>query len=160
MVEPPAIVWVAGESEQAAWVADRVLQLRETGIVLKSQAVLFRAAQHSAALELELARRDIPFVKYGGLRFLDSAHVKDVLAARLMTQMAGAVDPAAALLAFQATASDASGWRDFAELFTALRRSGSAWPDEIGAVERWYRPQLERLHDDAAPRAADVQALE
>ena len=188
MVEPPAIVWVAGESEQAAWVADRVLQLRETGIVLKSQAVLFRAAQHSAALELELARRDIPFVKYGGLRFLDSAHVKDVLAvlrfaanprgeraglralqlvpgigpasaARLMTQMAGAADPESALLAFEPTASNAPAWRDFAEMFAALRRPGSAWPDEIGAVERWYRPQLERLHDDAAPRAADVAHL-
>src|SRR5664279_2783812 len=48
VVEPPAIVWVAGESEQAAWVADRVLQLRETGLAWKSQAVLFRAAQHSA----------------------------------------------------------------------------------------------------------------
>ena len=188
MVEPPAIVWVAGESEQAAWVADRVLQLRETGIALKSQAVLFRAAQHSAALELELARRDIPFVKYGGLRFLDSAHVKDVLAllrfaanprgeraglralqlvpgigpasaARLMAQMASAADPGAALLSFQPMASNASGWHDFADMFAALRRPGSAWPDEIGAVERWYRPQLERLHDDAAPRAADVAHL-
>ncbi len=188
MVEPPAIVWVAGESEQAAWVADRVLQMRETGLVLKSQAVLFRAAQHSAALELELTRRDIPFVKYGGLRFLDSAHVKDMLAvlrfaanprgeraglralqlvpgigpasaARLMAQMAVAADPESALLAFLPPASNAAGWHDFASVFAALRRPGSAWPDEIGAVECWYLPQLERLHDDAAPRAADVAHL-
>src|SRR6185312_11393558 len=54
--------------------------LRESGLALKSQAVLFRSSQHSSALELELARRDIPFVKYGGLRFLDAAHIKDILA--------------------------------------------------------------------------------
>jgi DNA helicase-2/ATP-dependent DNA helicase PcrA len=187
-VEPPAIVWVAGESEQAAWVADRVLQLRETGIMLKSQAVLFRAAQHSAALELELARRNIPFVKYGGLKFLEAAHVKDVLAvlrfaanprgeraglralqlvpgigtasaARLMALMAGAADPGAALLAFTPAPATAAAWHEFSAVFAALRQPRSAWPGEVGEVERWYRPQLERLHDDAAPRAADVAHL-
>ena len=188
MVEPPAIVWVAGESEQAAWVADRVLQLRETGILLKNQAVLFRAAQQSAALELELARRNIPFVKYGGLKFLDAAHVKDVLAvlrfaanprgeraglralqlvpgigtasaARLMALMAVAADPGAALLGFTPAPATAAAWCEFAAVFAALHRPGSVWPGEIGEVERWYRPQLERLHDDAAPRAADVAHL-
>ncbi len=78
--ERPALVWVEDEAAEAAWVAERVLALRETGLALKRQAVLFRSSQHSTALELELARRDIPFVKYGGLRFLDAAHVKDVLA--------------------------------------------------------------------------------
>ncbi|MEP7302974.1 MAG: ATP-dependent helicase [Caldimonas sp.] len=185
---PPALVWVAGESEQASWVADRVLELRETGLALRSQAVLFRAAQHSAALELELARRNIPFVKYGGLRFLDAAHVKDVLAVlrfaanprgeraglralqlvpgigtasagRLLARLADAADPGAALLDFAPSAATAEAWQGFAELFAALRRPGSAWPDEIGSVERWYRPQLERLHDDATPRAADVAHL-
>ena len=57
-----------------------MLDNREAGATLKSQAVLFRAAHHSAALELELTRRNIPFVKFGGLKFLDAAHVKDVLA--------------------------------------------------------------------------------
>jgi len=187
-VEPPAIVWVAGESEQAAWVADRTLALRETGIALKSQAVLFRASQHSAALELELARRNIPFVKYGGLKFLEAAHVKDVLAVlrfavnprgeraawralqlvpgigaatagRLIAQMAAAADPAAALAAFVPAAASAPAWAEFAALFAALRAPAKPWPDDIAAVERWYRPQLERLHDDAAPRAADVAHL-
>src|SRR6202040_2688454 len=50
------------------------------GIALKRQAVLFRAAHHSDLLEIELGRRNIPFVKYGGLKFLEAAHVKDVLA--------------------------------------------------------------------------------
>ena len=71
---------VADEAAQAAWVADEVLLQREQGLALKQQAVLFRTATHSAALELELVRRRIPFVKFGGLRFLESAHVKDLLA--------------------------------------------------------------------------------
>ena len=57
-----------------------MLANREAGAALKSQAVLFRASHHSAPLELELTRRNIPFVKFGGLKFLDAAHVKDALA--------------------------------------------------------------------------------
>ena len=57
-----------------------MLEHREAGLTLKAQAVLFRTAHHSAALELELARRNIPFVKFGGLKFLEAAHIKDVLA--------------------------------------------------------------------------------
>src|ERR1019366_4150402 len=66
---------------QSEVVTDRVLELYEQGIALQQQAVLFRAAHHSADLEIELARRRIPFVKYGGLRYLEAAHVKDLLAA-------------------------------------------------------------------------------
>src|SRR4051794_37087036 len=74
----PQLVLVPDEAQQARWVADRVLAHREGGLALKSQAVLFRTSTHSAALELELARRNIPFVKYGGLKFLEAAHVKDL----------------------------------------------------------------------------------
>jgi DNA helicase-2/ATP-dependent DNA helicase PcrA len=150
--------------------------------------VLFRAAQHSAALELELARRNIPFVKYGGLKFLEAAHVKDVLAVlrfaanprgeraawralqlvpgigattagRLIARMAAVPDPAEALRSFVPAAAAAAAWAEFAALFAALRAADASWPADIAAVERWYRPQLERLHDDPAPRAADVAHL-
>ncbi len=77
--ERPQLVTVADEADQARCVAEHALACREDGIALKAQAVLFRASSHSAMLELELARRDIPFVKFGGLRFLEAAHVKDVL---------------------------------------------------------------------------------
>ncbi len=186
--DKPAIVWVADENEQASWVAERVLALREAGLALQSQAVLFRAAQHSNALELELARRNIPFVKYGGLKFLDAGHVKDVLAilrfaanprgeraalravqlvcgigaasaGRLMGQLGAAADPAVALLAFAPPAAAAAAWAEFVALFARLRHAASPWPEELADVERWYRPQLERLHDDAAARAADVAHL-
>ena len=68
------------EAEQSDVVCRAVLAHREEGIALKAQAVLFRAAHHSDHLEVELARRNIPFVKYGGLKFLEAAHVKDALA--------------------------------------------------------------------------------
>lgn len=68
------------EAAQADWVCDRVLELREQGIDLRDQAVLFRTGHHSGGLEIELARRNIPFVKFGGLKFLETAHIKDLLA--------------------------------------------------------------------------------
>jgi DNA helicase-2/ATP-dependent DNA helicase PcrA len=78
--EKPRLVSLPDEGGQATYVADKVLARREEGIRLQAQAVLFRAAQHSARLEIELTRRGIPFVKFGGLKFLEAAHVKDVLA--------------------------------------------------------------------------------
>ena len=77
--EKPGLTTVADEPAQARYVADQILRAREEGVSLKSQAVLFRASHHSAQLEIELARRNIPFVKYGGLKFLEAAHIKDVL---------------------------------------------------------------------------------
>jgi DNA helicase II / ATP-dependent DNA helicase PcrA len=78
--ELPYLVTVEDEAAQAVLVADRVLEQREAGIELRRQAVLFRASHHSARLEIELARRNIPFVKYGGLKFIEAAHIKDLLA--------------------------------------------------------------------------------
>jgi DNA helicase-2/ATP-dependent DNA helicase PcrA len=77
----PRLVHCEDERHQSEVVADRVLELYEQGTALRKQAVLFRAAHHSGDLELELARRRIPYVKYGGLRYLEAAHVKDLLAA-------------------------------------------------------------------------------
>ncbi len=75
----PALVTCYDEAAQADFVADRVLELREQGIELRDQAVLFRTGHHSAGLEIELSRRNIPFVKFGGLRFLEAAHIKDMM---------------------------------------------------------------------------------
>ena len=78
--EKPRLVSCLDENEQTNYVIEQVLALRETGVELKQQAVLFRAAHHSLALELELSRRNILFHKYGGLKFVEAAHVKDLLA--------------------------------------------------------------------------------
>jgi DNA helicase-2/ATP-dependent DNA helicase PcrA len=78
--ERPQLVSVRDETDQALYVVERVLENREGGTALKHQAVLFRASHHSGPLEVELTRCNIPFVKFGGLKFLDAAHVKDILA--------------------------------------------------------------------------------
>jgi len=82
----PELVMPRDEADQAAEVCDRVLGAREEGIELRHQAVLFRTGHDSDLLELELTRRRIPFVKYGGLRYLDAAHVKDLVALLRLTE--------------------------------------------------------------------------
>jgi DNA helicase-2/ATP-dependent DNA helicase PcrA len=184
----PQLVLIPDEAEQARWVCNRVLEQREAGIKLTQQAVLFRAASHSAALELELVRRNIPFVKFGGLKFLEAAHIKDVLAmlrfaqnpagrvagfrvvqlipgigpataARLLDAVAEAADPVAAIEAFPAPPRAQGEWEQFTALFRTLRTTGLRWPLEIELVRDWYLPHLERLHDDAPVRAADLDQL-
>ncbi len=78
--ERPWLVAARDEPQQTRFIADRILELYEEGIPLNEIAVLFRAGYMSADLEIELSRRKIPFDKWGGLRFLEAAHVKDVLA--------------------------------------------------------------------------------
>src|SRR5205814_1145739 len=77
--KPPLVTWV-NEAERSIGVARKIISFLEQGIALKRQAVLFRAGYHSDQLEVELARRNIPFHKYGGLKFIEAAHVKDMLA--------------------------------------------------------------------------------
>ncbi|MDM8004630.1 MAG: ATP-dependent helicase [Phycisphaerae bacterium] len=76
----PALYYCMDESEQCGLVCERVLEHLEQGIPLRQQAVLFRAGHHSDALEVELMQRRIPFRKFGGLKFIESAHIKDMLA--------------------------------------------------------------------------------
>ena len=78
--QKPLLVTCGTECEQSSYVVDRILELREEGVPLTRQAVLFRAGHNSDALEIELSRRNIPFVKWGGLKFLEAVHVKDLLA--------------------------------------------------------------------------------
>ncbi len=178
----PRIVTVADEAGQARGVADAVLAQRETGLALKRQAVLFRTATHSATLELELVRRGIPFVKYGGLKFLEAAHVKDTLAvlrwadnphsilaalrtARLVPGMGPAsvrrlLDHVGPLTDFKPPPAAAATWRDLLALLAHLRGETARWPDDLKRVVDWYRPHLERLHDDARVRGADLEQLQ
>src|SRR5581483_2031502 len=77
--ERPVVAACVDELAQSSFVCDSVLEQRERGVPLREQAVLFRTGHHSDGLELELSRRNIPFVKYGGLKFLEKAHVKDLM---------------------------------------------------------------------------------
>jgi DNA helicase-2/ATP-dependent DNA helicase PcrA len=76
----PVLFTCLDEPDQSDAVCSAVLDHREQGVPLREQAVLFRAGHHSDLLEVELSRRNIPFVKYGGLKFMEAAHVKDALA--------------------------------------------------------------------------------
>src|SRR5207244_12167600 len=76
----PQLVTVSDDADQSRCIVEHILDNRESGTLLKHQAVLFRTSSHSGPLEVELTRRNIPFVKFGGLKFLDAAHVKDLLA--------------------------------------------------------------------------------
>jgi DNA helicase-2/ATP-dependent DNA helicase PcrA len=187
--ELPYLITVEDEAAQAVFVADQVLEQREAGIELRHQAVLFRASQHSARLEIELARRNIPFVKYGGLKFIEAAHVKDLLAilrwaenprdaiAGFRTlQLLPGIGPASAkkavahldghgldlakLAGFLPPAAAALAWAGFCRLLRYLRDGATPWAGQIGAVRAWYQPHLERLYDFAPARTADLEQLE
>lgn len=154
----PRYVTVEDGEAEAGYVVDRVLANREAGMQLKDQAVLFRNAHHSDRLELELVRRNIPYVKYGGLKFLEAAHVKDLLAIlkwgenpkneiaafRVLKLLPG-IGPALAARCFDRLRLDgfrftalrdfapppaaAASWSDFVSLMSAIQ---AATPDDTG----------------------------
>jgi DNA helicase II / ATP-dependent DNA helicase PcrA len=187
--ELPYLITVEDEASQAIFIADQVLEQREAGIELRHQAVLFRASHHSARLEIELARRNIPFVKYGGLKFIEARHVKDVLAILRWAenprdaiagfralQLLPGIGPASAkkamahlgehrfdlgeLAGFMPPAAAALAWPGFCRLLRHLRDGTTLWAGQIGAVRAWYQPHLERLYDYAAARTGDLEQLE
>jgi DNA helicase-2/ATP-dependent DNA helicase PcrA len=75
----PVFLDCPDENSQSRFIADKILELREEGVALKEIAVLFRSGWHSNDLEIELASRNIPFAKYGGQKFVEAAHIKDLL---------------------------------------------------------------------------------
>jgi DNA helicase-2/ATP-dependent DNA helicase PcrA len=136
----PELVACLDESAQASEVCERVLDARERGALLREQAVLMRASHDSDLLELELTRRDIPFVKYGGLRYLEAAHVKDFLALLRLAdnpsdrlswfrwlQLLDGVGPATARRVLEAVEPDAGG---LAEVLARWPRARGALPTE------------------------------
>ena len=143
----PALATCVDELAQSAFVCDTVLEHRERGVPLNQQAVLFRTGHHSDGLELELARRNIPFVKYGGLKFLEAAHVKDLLA----------------LLRVMENPSDELAWLRVLGLLEGVGPATTRrLVDELGVAEA---AALTRLLGDECPRfptasATDVAALQ
>jgi ATP-dependent DNA helicase UvrD/PcrA len=179
----PELVDCADEATQAEEVCARVLAARERGSRLRDQAVLFRAGRGSDLLELELTRRRIPYVKYGGLRYLEAAHVKDLLALyRLadnprdetawfrLLQLLDGVGPATARRVVDSLDLDRDGvldrWdgaalpecarADADRLVTALGESG---PDRADTLRRALVPVVQGAYPDAAARLADLERL-
>jgi DNA helicase II / ATP-dependent DNA helicase PcrA len=171
--------------DQARFIVERILENRESGTFLKEQAVLFRTSSHCGTLEIELTRRNIPFVKFGGLKFLDAAHIKDMLALlrfvenprdrvarfrllhllpgigsataqRVLDHMAEAADSIAA--GFPTPPRACGDWTGFVETVGNLRYS--EWPVDLARARLWYEPHLHRIHEDADMRRADLLQLE
>jgi DNA helicase-2/ATP-dependent DNA helicase PcrA len=185
----PQLVTVKDEADQANYIVEQVLANREIGITLKQQAVLFRSSNHSGALEIELTRRNIPFVKFGGLKFLDSAHVKDLLAilrfaqnpkdrvagfrllqmlpgigpqtaGKILDTIAADAEPLMALAEIPPPPKTGDDWASFVTVLVGLRKPDAGWPEEIAAARAWYEPHLERIHEDADTRKTDLLQLE
>jgi DNA helicase-2/ATP-dependent DNA helicase PcrA len=182
----PRLVAVRDEADQARYIVERILENREEGALLKQQAVLFRTSSHSGPLEIELTRRNIPFVKFGGLKFLDAAHVKDMLALlrfvenprdrvagfrvmhllpgigpasaqRILDHMAEATDPLGALCTLACPPRAGDDWTTFVDTIGNLRYS--EWPSDLERARLWYEPHLDRIHEDAEVRRADLIQL-
>ncbi|HVK77503.1 MAG TPA: ATP-dependent helicase [Kofleriaceae bacterium] len=188
--ERPTLALVEDEAGEVDYVVEQILAYREAGLALRDQAVLTRAAHHADLLELELGRRKIPYVKYGGLKFLEAAHVKDLLAILRwaenpvdlvagfrVAQLLPGVGPAFARRAVDAIAAAPTpsvaalqgvtppraardAWPALCELLVGLADPATPWPGQVGRVRRFYDPILAERYDGAPARAGDLEQLE
>jgi DNA helicase-2/ATP-dependent DNA helicase PcrA len=187
--QKPFYVTLDDAEGQAEYIVSKILATREVGGSLKRHAILFRSSHHSDVLEVELTRRNIPYVKYGGLKFLEGAHVKDLLSVlrwvdnprnavagfRVLKLVPGfgpahakkALDHLEAqafsvksLAAFDAPQPAKMDWKRFCALLEKLADPGTPWPGQVGLVREWYKPQLERIYDAAFTRTGDLEQLE
>ena len=185
----PRAVTVDELQSQAEFICNEVLKKREANVPLKRQAVLFRSASHSDILEVELAKRKVPFVKYGGLKFLEAAHIKDLLgvlrwidnprntlAAFRTLQLLPGMGPVSAraaiehlergghsfeaLKSFKPPQTPEIAWQRMIELLQSLADPQRPWPGQLNAVREWYRPHFERLYEHFHTRLGDLEQLE
>ena len=188
-IQKPVYIDAVDESEQAAFICQRVLELREEGVPLERIAVLFRAGWHSNELEVELKSYNIPYVKYGGLKFAEAAHVKDALAymrvlhnvfdeiawLRLLVLIDG-LGPASAgkiIDGIVKSGGDISAiitpdfstkrfYEDLRELHglvSRLMNSSSTPAEKLGSVIKYYIPFFQAKYDDYRRRREDLESL-
>jgi DNA helicase-2/ATP-dependent DNA helicase PcrA len=187
--QKPFYVTVDDLHAQAEYVASRIVTGRETGVPLRRHAVLFRSSHHSDLLEVELMKRKVPFVKYGGLKFLEAAHVKDALsvlrwaenprnqiAAFRVLQLLPGMGPAKSkscidflaskqnafksLAEFTPPDATIEAWRPFCRMMEYIADPANPWPGQTQRVREWLTPHLDRLYDSPRTRAADIEQLD
>ncbi|MGZ6077562.1 MAG: ATP-dependent helicase, partial [Myxococcaceae bacterium] len=188
--ERAELITCSDEAEQTEFVLGRILERREQGMDLRRQAVLFRASHHSLQLEVELGRRGIPFHKYGGLRFVETAHVRDLLAflrlaenprdllagTRVLGLLPG-VGPrtARALIEPVQRTGSFEGWDTEAKVPAAARAQWQALvalyrelggprppalPVQLHRIRTFYGPLCEERYDHGTARLRDLESLE
>ena len=185
--ERPALVQTVGENSQSRFIAQKILELREEGVPLDEIAVLFRSSFHAFDLEIELTKRDVPFVKRGGFKFLETAHVKDLLAhlrivhnpldtvswnrslllvdgvgqkrsRDLMAQLVGSEAPYEVLR--QGGGRAALGLRNLAAALESVGNVEDGSPaDQVNRLLEYYYPILKEQYDDYPKRIRDLEHL-
>ena len=184
----PVLVEAAGESAQSRFIAQKILELREEGVPLGEMAVLFRSSFHSFDLEIELARHGLPFIKRGGVKFIETAHVKDLLAhLRVMANPMDAVSWLRVLMLIEGVgpkkAQDVmaalgksdnpyhtlreipgrsgKGLRDLALTLESLAGTGGLRPgQQVSHIYEYYLPILKAQYDDYPKRMRDLDHLQ
>ncbi|WP_456431012.1 DUF3553 domain-containing protein [Thermosulfuriphilus sp.] len=187
--EPPVVFRGRDEAEQSRFVAQRILELREEGIDLSDIAVLFRSSYHSFDLELELAKRDLPFVKHGGMKLIETAHIKDVIAhlrvilnpldmlswnrillliegvgpktsQQIINYLRYSSEPIEALAGYPAKAAIREGILRLSRTLTAMAQKGFSPEEQLEILSEYYLPILSRVyHDDYPKREKDLEHL-
>jgi len=185
----PQLITCIDDTHQDDEVIRQVLEHYEQGIPLRSQAVLFRAASHSNSLELALTRKNIPFHKYGGLRFLETAHIKDLIsflkilenprdeiAWFRVLQLLNGVGPVTAaavydyvrenqfnimaVTTFKVPVAAAKELAELGSLVEELANMGDENPSmQIDRIRKFYEPILERNYENSEPRGNDIRYL-
>ena len=185
----PFIVTCRDEAAQDKYVVERVLEHYEQGVPLHKQAVLFRAGHLSDSLEIELTRRNIPYHKFGGLRFLEASHVKDLVsflrvaenptdeiawfrilqlidgigpatAAKVIAHVVQARDPRA-IKTFEPPPAARAGWKDLGALMDDLGTAGEGSPSaQVQRIRSFYDGMLKNLYENAQARSRDLEHLE
>ncbi len=187
--ERPKLVTCKDETQQDEYVIDRVLSHYEQGIPLRKQAVLFRAGHLSDSLEIELTRRNIPYHKYGGLRFLEASHVKDLVSfLRIVEnprdemawfralQLIAGIGPGTAARAVKHIAKEGNDPRAIRSFHVrpaareALAALASVMDDivdgdlnpalQIERIRKFYDPLLNELYENPTARTRDLISLE
>jgi DNA helicase-2/ATP-dependent DNA helicase PcrA len=186
--QPPTLVHTGSENSQSRFIVDKIRDLRRDGIPLPEMAVLFRAGFHAFDLEVELAREGITFVKYGGFKFMESAHIKDVLAhMRILTNpydrlswfrillLIDKIGPKSAQRLYDGMASQARGVAGFIDMAPPKRVNPGVErlrgllseigefdlaPVEIGErILAYYHPLLKERYDNHPKRFRDLEQL-
>jgi len=184
----PLLVSVEDAEMQSKYIIEKVLESRESGVELKRQAVLYRSSHHTDQLEIELRRHDIPYVKHGGLKFLEAAHVKDALCLlrwadnpkhrisgfRVLKLLPGIGPKLAekildylelhafdftALSTFKSSKLSGESWCKLIELLHDINSDVIPWAEQMQQVCVWYQPLLETLYEDPYARGGDIEQL-
>ena len=185
----PQLIACPDEASQDEYIVKRVLEHREEGIPLHRQAILIRAGHLSNSLEVELSRRGVPFRKFGGLRFIDAAHIKDLLgflrivenprdeiawfrvlqlidrigpasAAKIFAHVARSGYDPTSILSSQVPPPARDGIVSFARLFSHLNLQSGAPARDVELARKTYEPFLETRFENPIPRRHDLENLE